>query len=56
MEAEGDKNAGGDVSAPQIVVNGEVEGKEDPNSEASATKKGSEKIIYGKCARGHQFL
>ena len=46
VEAERDKNAGGNVSAPQVDVNGDATGRY-LDSEAAA-EKSSDKVVYGK--------
>ena len=50
VEAKRDKNAGGNVSAPQGDVNGETAGR-DLDSEAAAAERSSDKVVYGKCIR-----
>ena len=45
VEAERDKNAGGNVSA----VNGEATGKDSYSEAAAAAGKSSDKVVYGKC-------
>ena len=50
VEAERDKNAGGNVSAPQVDVNGDATGRYlDSEAAAAAAEKSSDKVVYGKC-------
>ena len=49
VEAERDKNAGGNVSPPQVDVNGDATGRYLDSEAAAAAENSSDKVVYGKC-------